>query len=371
MSEMKNVQMIWTLIEGTNDLVHSMKRNGRFDFVNRAWLNTLEYSNEEVLDLTIENVIFPGSLKEYQANASRVFAGERLTNVETTFVSKSGTLVLTEGNLFPRHDGDKVVALQGFYRNVTERKKSEEKLQEERARAEFFVDLMTHDLTNINQEVLSTFEILLLDSTLPAPMTELLKEGLMEVERSSNLIANVKKISQLYAETPASKKMDPAEALSLAAMAVESSFPKKTLKLNTNFRPGQYLVLADDYLKDVFQSLLHNAIKFDEKREVEVEVEASIIRHTPFLRIQIKDHGRGIPDEEKEEIFARIAHRREGILGLGLGLTLVKQILENYGGQILVKDRVEDNYKKGANFVVLLRYEQPSKADNGTNNRGN
>jgi signal transduction histidine kinase len=202
-------------------------------------------------------------------------------------------------------------------------------------------------------------------------MTELLKEILREVERSSDLIANVKKISQLYAETPASKKMDPAEALFSAAKAVESSFPEKTLKLNTNFRPGQYLVLADDYLKDVFQSLLHNAMKFDEKREVEVEVEASVIRHTPFLRIQIKDHGRGIPDEEKEEIFARIAHRREGILGLGLGLTLVKQILENYGGQILVRDRVEDNHKKGANFVVLFHHEQLSKVDNETDSRGN
>jgi signal transduction histidine kinase len=112
-------------------------------------------------------------------------------------------------------------------------------------------------------------------------------------------------------------------------------------------------------------------MKFDEKQEVEVEVDVDIIQHTPFLRIQIKDHGRGIPDEEKEEIFARIAHRREGVLGFGLGLTLVKQILENYGGQILVKDRVDGNHKKGANFVVLLRHEQPSKADNGPDNRGN
>ncbi len=195
--------------------------------------------------------------------------------------------------------------------------------------------------------------------------------GPREVERSSNLIANVKKISQLYAETSAAKKMDPAEAIFSAAKAVESRFPDKTLKLKTNFLLGQYHVLADDYLKDVFQSLLHNAMKYDERRDVEVEVESNVIRHTPFLRIQIKDNGRGIPDEEKEEIFARIAHRRGGILGLGLGLTLVKQILENYGGQIMVKDRVEGNHKKGANFVVLLRYEQSSKTDNGSDNRGN
>jgi PAS domain S-box-containing protein len=368
---MENVQMIWTLIEGTSDLVHSVRRDGHFDFVNRAWLNTLEYSDEEALDITIANIIFPGSLKEYQARASRVFAGESLINVETTFISKSGTLVLTEGNLFPRHEDGKVVALQGFYRNVTDRKKSEEELREQRARTEFFVDLMTHDITNINQEVLSTFEILLHDSTLSVPMTNLLKEGLREVERSSNLIANVKKMSQLYAETPAAKKMDPAEAIFSAAKDVKSSFPDKTLKLKTNFLLGQYHVLADDYLKDVFQSLLHNAMKFDERRDVEVEIDTNVIRHTPFLRIQIKDNGRGIPDEEKEEIFARIAHRRGGILGLGLGLTLVKQILENYGGQIMVKDRVEGNHKKGANFVVLLRYEQSSKADNSSDHRGN
>lgn len=362
--------MIWTLIEGTNDLVHSVRRDGHLDFVNRAWLSTLEYSDMEVLELTIEKVIFPGSLKEYQANASRVFAGESLTNVETTFVSKSGNLVFTEGNLFPRKEGSEVVALQGFYRDITVRKEMEENLREQRARTEFFVDLMTHDLTNINQEVLSTFEILLHDSSLSASMTALLKEGLREVERSSNLIANVRKISQLYAETPAAKKIDPAEALFSAAKDMESSFPDKTLKLNTSCRLGKYLVLADDYLPDVFQSLLHNAMKFDEKQEVEVEVDIDIIQHTPFLRIQIKDHGRGIPDEEKEEIFARIAHRREGVLGLGLGLTLVKQILENYGGQILVKDRVEGNHKKGANFIILLRHEQPSKADNGADDRG-
>ncbi len=183
--------MIWALIEGTNDMVQSVRRDGYFDFVNRAWLNTLEYSDEDVLDLTIENVIFPGSLKEYQASASRVFAGESLTRVETTFVSKSGTLVLTEGNLFPRHEGNRVVALQGFYRNVTDRKKSEEKLQEQRARTEFFVDLMTHDLTNINQEVLSTFEILLHDSTLSVPMTSLLKEGLREVALWNNPVSSL------------------------------------------------------------------------------------------------------------------------------------------------------------------------------------
>ncbi len=125
-------------------------------------------------------------------------------------------------------------------------------------------------------------------------------------------------------------------------------------------------MLGNQYLKDVFYSLLHNAMKFDERKKVEVDIEAEPIMHTPFLKIQIKDHGRGVPDEHKQDIFARIIDRRESILGLGLGLTLVKKILESYGGQISIEDRVEGDYTKGANFIVLLRCELPGEQQGGT-----
>jgi K+-sensing histidine kinase KdpD len=90
---------------------------------------------------------------------------------------------------------------------------------------------------------------------------------------------------------------------------------------------------------------------------VNVEVHVEEIKHTPFVRIELKDQGPGIPDEDKESLFDKISHRRDSIAGLGLGLSLVRMALDNYGAYINVEDRVEGDHTKGANFVILLRHE--------------
>ena len=359
---MENVEFIWSLIEGTNDLVQTIKPDGSLEFVNGAWLDTMKYVVDETDELTIDDVIFPGAIGEFKLVMSHVLNGERIVGFKTILVSKDGEQIPVEANIFPRYDGKTIVAIEGFYRDVSARQKAEQELGEERSRAEFFIDLMTHDLTNINQEILSTLEILLLDQDLPSQSQDLVIGSLKEVERAANLIANVKRLSEMQRKKPERKKLDPAVSLHIAIDDVKKSFPEKELIINSNLDHNHYLVDADDYLGSIFQSLLHNAMKYDDKKRVVVDVEVEPIKHTPFLRFQFKDHGRGIPDDEKEEIFARLAHRRDGILGLGLGLTLVKQVIENYGGQIMVKDRVEGNHSKGANLIVLLRYEPLSNA---------
>ena len=134
--------------------------------------------------------------------------------------------------------------------------------------------------------------------------------------------------------------------------------------LTTTLVSGQYSIMADEFLDDVFYSLLHNAMKFDKRNNVRVEVDVELVRFTPFIRIQIKDQGSGISDDEKEGIFTQLSHRRESIMGLGLGLTLVKKIVETYGGYISVQDTVEGDSSKGASFSILLPYQQPGPGKN-------
>jgi PAS domain S-box-containing protein len=148
---MENVQFIWSLIEGTNDLVQTIRPDGGLEYVNKAWLHIMKYSIEDTSKLTIENIVFPGHIKEFKTYISRVLQGEKISGLELTLITKANDLVQVEASLFPRYDGDKVIAVDGFYRDVRDRKKAEEELREQRARTEFFIDLMTHDLTNIHQ----------------------------------------------------------------------------------------------------------------------------------------------------------------------------------------------------------------------------
>ena len=358
---MEKLQLILSLIEGTNDLIHSVTPDGSFEFVNQAWLKSLGYKEEEIKSLNMKDIIFPGQVKRHSELLGRILAGEKMIDVEVTFLTKGGEKLLAEGNLFSRSVNDVVVSATGFFRDVTVKKEMEEKLAEARARTEFFVDLMVHDITNINQEVISTIEILLLEPDFPEQLKDLIQEALTEVERGSNLIENVRKIASLASMAPKEKFYDLWTIMTTAAEHVNHSFPEKELAMETNISMDQYRIKADEYFHDVFFSLLHNSTKFDKKQKVKVEVQVEEIKHTPFIRIELSDFGPGIADTDKDSIFAKISHRRDSLAGIGLSLSLVKMTLDNYGAFIRVEDRVEGDYTKGAKFVILLRYE-PSNA---------
>ncbi len=356
---MEDFRLFISLIEGTNDLIHSITPKGGFEFVNRAWSETLGYDGNEVKDLELKNIIFPGQIKKHQGIIERVFRGESVSHVEITFMTKAGDLVYCEGNLSPHKENNKITAVHGFFNNITERRQTEKALAEAKERTDFFVDLMVHDITNIHQEIFSTFEILLLTPEFPGDLSAFVDEALTEMERASQLINNVRKITRLYTKQRDEQEIDLSEAISSAAEKVQKEFPDKELLMTTTLVSGQYSIMADEYLDDIFYSLLHNSMKYDKKDKVRVEIDVEAVQFTPFIRIQMKDQGPGISNEDKEEIFNQLTHRRESVMGLGLGLTLVKKIIETYGGYISIQDTVEGDHSKGANFTILLRYQQP------------
>ena len=73
-----------------------------------------------------------------------------------------------------------------------------------------------------------------------------------------------------------------------------------------------------------------------------------------FIRTEIIDNGRGIEDNRKTKVFQRSDSNDSNVSGMGLGLSLVRKILENYGGNIWIEDRIKGDHKKGSKFVLLI-----------------
>ncbi|MFT3766826.1 MAG: HAMP domain-containing sensor histidine kinase [Minicystis sp.] len=108
------------------------------------------------------------------------------------------------------------------------------------------------------------------------------------------------------------------------------------------------------HLEQVVGNLLANAIKYGAGAPVVIEVEAA----GPRARIVVRDHGVGIAPEDQDRIFKRFAratHART-FQGLGLGLWIVRQIVEASGGTITVESRPG----AGATFTVDLPRELTS-----------
>ena len=73
-----------------------------------------------------------------------------------------------------------------------------------------------------------------------------------------------------------------------------------------------------------------------------------------FYRVAIEDNGSGIPDDKKEEVFQRFKRGQTKAKGTGLGLYLVKSLVEGFGGYVEVQNRVLVDYTKGTRFLVYL-----------------
>jgi len=114
-------------LDNATDLVQNVGANGRFAYVNRAWLRTLGYTPEEVNGLTAFDIIHPESRAHYRDLFQRVIEGESIKNFETTFVAKDGRSIPVEGHVDSRsHEGR--VLTRAIFRDMTERKLAEERL---------------------------------------------------------------------------------------------------------------------------------------------------------------------------------------------------------------------------------------------------
>jgi signal transduction histidine kinase len=126
----------------------------------------------------------------------------------------------------------------------------------------------------------------------------------------------------------------------------------KTITLNMNGH-GKCIVRANELLHDVFANLVNNAVKHTgDGTEVTVGLDVLEDNGRRFYRVAIEDNGPGIPDDSKKRIFNRM--HKGSVRGMGLGLYLVRTLVDSYGGKVWAEDRMSGDHTRGARFVVLL-----------------
>ncbi|MHA1637472.1 MAG: ATP-binding protein, partial [Candidatus Thorarchaeota archaeon] len=256
---------------------------------------------------------------------------------------------------FTEQDRDFFKTLADILTAAIERMLAKDEMQMAWARAELFNDLMAHDLNNVHQGLLTTLELLLIDDSFPEKYRERAESALSQVQRSLDLIGNVRKFSQVdQADDLKLELTDLYKVVQEAIDAVQQTFQHKKLKPNLGIRADEYHVMVDEFFVDVLYNLFHNAMKFDVNETVELDISARKSDCAQFLDISITDKGPGISDEQKQKLFSRLELKKSG--GSGIGLTLVKRIIDRYNGDVFVRDRSGDKSKPGACFIVRLPF---------------
>ena len=115
-------------------------------------------------------------------------------------------------------------------------------------------------------------------------------------------------------------------------------------------------IKADELLLDVFENLLYNSVRHNENDVINILIKSTTIQKDEgrFLKLEFIDNGIGIPDFKKESVFKKEINEDKSVRVMGLGLSLVKKILDNYNAEIYVENRIPEDYTKGSNFVLLI-----------------
>jgi len=122
------------LFENANDLIQSVGPDGHFLYVNPKWRKVLGYTEEEVKQIRLWDIVHPDSIEHCKTVFQEVMLGKPVDNVEAIFVAKDGRRIWVEGSASCNIKKGKPMATSGIFRDITERKQMEEALAAEKER---------------------------------------------------------------------------------------------------------------------------------------------------------------------------------------------------------------------------------------------
>jgi signal transduction histidine kinase len=230
-------------------------------------------------------------------------------------------------------------------REMTLQKRSEQKLERKSEELMLINRLVRHDINNDVQLLVGWAD--LLDEHVDDEGAELVDR----IERRSGHIAELTAIARDFVDSLEGDRevsLEPVRLDRVLEAEVEkgrSDAPDATFRVRGE---TEAVVRANELLSSVIGNLLSNAVRHNDTERPTVEV--AVHTEGPTVVLRVADDGAGVPDDRKEEIFGKGTMGPDSP-GSGVGLYLVRRLVEQYGGTI----RVEDNEPRGAAFVVELQ----------------
>ena len=264
-----------------------------------------------------------------------------------------------------------IIGTTGITRDITEKKLQEKALHDAERREmqllqetielkDNFITMITHEFKTpiaIINAATQTMEIVCKDD-ITAKMKNYIGKIKQNSLRQQRLVDNLLDITRLKAGRMKTSFKN-VEIVSLTNEIVESVklfADQKSLKLTFQTACDNVLISTDvEKYERILLNLLSNAIKFT---PVGKSIKVLLYEQGPFLKLEIKDRGIGIPDDKKAIIFERFGQADTSLTrqaeGTGIGLYLVKLLVENLGGTI----QLESKEGSGSTFCVTIPLQQ-------------
>jgi len=363
-SQLLTARLLASIVESSNDAIISKSLDGTIQTWNAAAETLFGYTSEQAVGKHISLIIPPERIAEEDEIITRLSAGQRIEHFETERFRSDGQHITVSLTISPlKDDSGNVIGASKIVRDVTERRRLEDNLRKlaadlsetDRRKNEFLATL-AHELRNPLAPISNMIEVVKRAGSNGA----LLKQAHETIERQMaqmvRLVDDLLDLNRITHDRLELRRSDVElatvieQAVEVARPLIDAAGQKLTIDL-----PDEAIYLNADHarLAQVFGNLLNNSCKYTRPNGA---ISLSARRNgNDEVWVSVRDNGAGIPPDKIDSIFDmfmqvdRSSDRSQS--GLGIGLTLVKRLVEMHGGSIEARSAGEE---QGSEFVVHL-----------------
>jgi PAS domain S-box-containing protein len=312
--------------------------DGECTWFNEVWLNFTGRSREQELGSGWAEGVHPDDVDHCLGIYGESFAARRPFSMEYRLRRHDGEFrwIVDQGH--PRHNaaGD-FCGYIGSCLDITELTRAQEMLKQKNSEIEQFIYTVSHDL----RSPLVTIKSFLgyLEQDMKKGDNARIGQDLQFIHGAADKMERL--LTELLEMSRIGRKDNPPERVTFRELATEalSSVAGQIVDLGVKVRVGeedQPLWGDRPRLAQIWQNLLDNAVKYMGDQPAPL-VELGLARREEEVLFFVRDNGIGIAPEHRERIFGMFDKLDQESAGVGLGLAMVKRIVENYNGRIWVE----------------------------------
>ncbi|MEO5819056.1 MAG: PAS domain S-box protein [Vicinamibacteraceae bacterium] len=348
--------LLAAVVESTEDAVITKSLDGAILSWNAGAQAMLGYTAEEAVGRSV-NIIIPESRREEElAILDRVRQAKRVEPFETQRVARGGRVIDVSLSVSPiRDETGGIIGASSIARDIGQRKALEQSLRDSDRRKDEFLAVLAHELRNPLAPIRSGVAALRL--ALPDDATLRHVGGIIErqVRQMSRLLDDLLDVSRIT-HNKLELRMEPLTLQAVLDAALETSRPlleSAGQTVSVDAPPIPVPIVADPVrIAQVFANLISNASKYSHPG---AGIRIGVAADEREIAITVTDNGIGITAEALPTIFdvfsqaSQARTRAQG--GVGIGLSLVKGLVELHGGRVFARSGGLD---RGSTFEVRL-----------------
>lgn len=335
----------------------------KFLLVNKKMCEITGYSEKELLGMTVSDITHPEDREEDKEAWDKMFRGEATEiNRRKRYVKKDGTVVWVKSNITILRDDDGepframavIVDITDSLRLKSELQEKIRDLAEANQKKDEFLAILGHELRNPLAALSNAVQLLTLPTS-PEDARMLGRDMIQrQLEHITRLVDDIITVSRAVRGRMDLRKEDVSvsDILERAVELVEPLIHVKRHKIQISNQCGGIKIHGDKIrLVQAVSNLLQNAAKYTENGG-EIHLTATV--QDGNIAILVKDNGMGISGELLPHIFdlcVRGQRATQKDHGMGIGLTMVKTIVELHGGSAVARSEGSD---RGSEFIVQL-----------------